>query len=122
MRVKDDTVTMSRSEYEAFVERLEDAEDRAAIAADEAREKALGKAKARENALPLELVKELSNGTHPARVWRKHRRLTLDTLAAKTRIAQSYLTEIETRKKPGSIDALIKIADALAVSLDDLAA
>jgi transcriptional regulator with XRE-family HTH domain len=36
-------------------------------------------------------------------------------------VAPSYLTEIETRRKPGSFDALANLARALGVSLDDLA-
>jgi DNA-binding XRE family transcriptional regulator len=122
MKAKGDTITMSRADYEALIERIEDAEDRATVAAAEAREKALGKAVVRRDALPVEFVGALSDGTHPVRVWRKHRGMTLDGLAGKTGIAQSYLTEIETRKKPGSLDAMIRIAAALAVPLDDLAA
>ncbi len=119
---KADTVTLTRHDYEALLDRIEDAEDRAVVAAAKAREKALGKDEARANALPLDLVEGLASGLHPVRVWRKHRGLTLDRLADETGIAQSYLTEIETRKKPGSIDALIKIAAALKISLDDIAA
>ena len=117
-----DTVTLSRADYEALLDRIEDAEDRAVVAAAEAREKALGREKARADALPLELAAALAQGTHPVRVWRKHRGLTLDALAARADIAQSYLTEIETHKKPGSLGAMIKIAAALEISLDDLAA
>ncbi|MGO8916831.1 MAG: helix-turn-helix domain-containing protein [Stellaceae bacterium] len=119
---KSNTITLSRAEYEALLDRIEDAEDRAIVAAAEAREKALGKEQARADALPLELATALAEGTHPVRVWRKHRDLTLSALAARADIAQSYLTEIETRKKPGSLDAMIKIAAALEISLDDLAA
>jgi len=43
-----ETVTLTRAEYEALIERLEEAEDLAAIAAAEAREAALGKERARE--------------------------------------------------------------------------
>jgi transcriptional regulator with XRE-family HTH domain len=48
--------------------------------------------------------------------------MTLQDLSAGTGISQSYLTEIETGKKPGSLDAMIKIAATLNVSLDDLVA
>jgi ribosome-binding ATPase YchF (GTP1/OBG family) len=112
-------VTLTRAEYEALIERLEDAEDLAAVAAAEAREAVLGKEKARADYLPIELVRRLSAGEHPVRVWRAHRGLGRDALAG---IAPSYLTEIETRRKPGSFAALAKIAAALRISLDDLAA
>jgi DNA-binding Xre family transcriptional regulator len=116
------TVTLKRRDYEALIDRVEDADDRITIAAAEAREKALGVKAARADALPLDLVKALADGSHPVRVWRKHRKMTLQDLSAATGIAQSYLTEIETGKKPGSLDAMIKISAALDVSLDDLVA
>ena len=116
------TVTLRRRDYEALIDRVEDADDRVILAAAEAREKALGVKAARADALPLDLVKALASGTHPVRIWRKHRKLTLQALSAATGVAQSYLTEIETRKKPGSLDAMIKIAAALKVPLDELAA
>jgi hypothetical protein len=122
MSEKSETVTLSRAEYEALIERLEDAEDLAAVAAAEAREAALGKEKARADYLAIELVRRLSAGEHPVRVWRAHRGLGRDALAAAAGIAPSYLTEIETRRKPGSFAALTKIAAALRISLDDLAA
>ena len=115
-------VTLTRAEYEALIERLEDAEDLAAVAAAEAHEAAFGKEKARADYLPIELVRRLSAGEHPVRVWRAHRRLSREALATAAGIAPSYLSEIETRRKPGSFSALAKLAAALHISLDDLAA
>jgi hypothetical protein len=122
MSEKSQTVTLSRAEYEALIERLEEAEDFTAVAAAEARETALGKEKARADHLPIELVRRLSAGEHPVRVWRAHRGLSREALAAAAGIAPSYLSEIETRRKPGSFAALAKLAAALHTSLDDLAA
>jgi DNA-binding Xre family transcriptional regulator len=116
-----DTVTLSRAEYEALLDRVEDAEDLAAIAAAEAREAALGRNRARADNLPLDLVRALFAGEHPIRVWRRHRRLTRERLAAAAGVAPSYLTEIETRRKPGSFEAMAKIAAALDVPLGDIA-
>ena len=42
MRDMSETVTLSRAEYAALIERLEDAEDLATVAAGEAREAAIG--------------------------------------------------------------------------------
>ena len=78
---KRDSVTLTCADYEALLDRIEDAEDRAAVAASEAREKALGKEAARKDALPGELVSALIAGTHPVRVWRKHRGLAVTQLA-----------------------------------------
>lgn len=122
MRDTSETVTLSRAEYEALLERIEEAEDLAAIAGAEAREAALGKEKARADYLPIELVRRLSTGEHPVRIWRAHRGLTREALAAAAGIAPSYLSEIETRRKPGSFGALAKLAAVLRISLDDLAA
>jgi transcriptional regulator with XRE-family HTH domain len=47
---------------------------------------------------------------------------SFNDLAATAGIAPSYLTEIETRRKPGSFAALAKLATALHASLEDLAA
>ena len=77
---------------------------------------------ASDNAAPAELVNRLLAGEHPVRVWRAHRGLTRDALAIAAAVSPSYLTEIETRRKPGSFDALAKIVKALAISLDDVAA
>ena len=68
MSEKSETVTLSRAEYEALIERLEEAEDLAAVAAAEAREAALGKEKARADYLPIELVRPTAQGR-----WRSPR-------------------------------------------------
>jgi ribosome-binding ATPase YchF (GTP1/OBG family) len=122
MSKKNDTVTLTRAEYEALIERIEDGEDSAFLDSVEAREHELGKEKARADYMPAELVRHLINGEHPVRVWRTHRGLGRDALAAAAGIAPSYLSEIETRRKPGSFSALAKLATALHISLDDLAA
>jgi ribosome-binding protein aMBF1 (putative translation factor) len=118
---KTDTVTLSRSEYEALLDRSEDAEDRTAIDRLEARIAKEGFGAATRDYLPMELAKRLFDGEHPIRVWRTHRGWTREALAVKAGVSPSYLTEIETRRKPGSFDALAKLAQALGVSLDDLA-
>ena len=117
-----DTITLSRAEYDALISSLEDAQDLAAVAAAEAREAALGKDVARADYLPIDLVKRLSVGEHPIRVWRAHRGLTREALAAAAGVAPSYLSEIETRRKPGSFNAIARLAAALRVPLDDIAA
>ena len=122
MSEKTDTVTLSRAEYEALIEQIEDAEDNAFLDIVEAREQAIGKERARVDYLSAELVRKLIDGEHPVRVWRSHRGLTREALAAAAGVAPSYLSEIETRRKPGSFAALAKLAAALCISLDDLAA
>jgi DNA-binding XRE family transcriptional regulator len=117
-----DTVTLTRAEYEALIEAIEDAEDLAAIAAAEARETALGKTAARADYLSGELVSRLVAGEHPIRIWREHRGMTREVLAAAAGVAPGCLAAIETRAVPGSFTTVAKLAVALDVSLDDIAA
>ncbi|MDE0166183.1 MAG: helix-turn-helix transcriptional regulator [Bryobacterales bacterium] len=70
--------------------------------------------------LPFELVKRIAGGEHPVRVWRDYRGTRAAELAAAAGIAASYLSDIENRKKPGSVRAMKRIADALNVTVDDL--
>ena len=115
-----DTVTMSRAEYEALIEAAEDAEDLAHLAAQEERERILGVEAARRDHLPGELVARMLEGEHPVRLWREQRGLTLSDLAARAGIAVSYLSEIESGRKPGSSRAFRKLAKALDLGVDDL--
>ena len=117
-----DTITLSRAEYESLLARLEDAEDDGLLRELATRENELGADEARSDYLPVELVERLIAGEHPIRVWRRHRGLTREALAVRAAVAPSYVTEIETGKKPGSFDALAKLAAALKISLDDIAA
>ncbi|MDK9722203.1 MAG: helix-turn-helix transcriptional regulator [Rhodospirillales bacterium] len=113
----DETVTLSRADYEALLEALEDAEDIATIlAVDDAVKRG------EDEYLPGELVLRLIEGEHPVRVWREHRGLTAKALAEKAGVSAAYLSEIESCKKPGSLDAMAKIARALSVQVDDLLA
>jgi DNA-binding XRE family transcriptional regulator len=116
-----DTVTLSRADYEALLDRLEDLEDMATLDRLEAR-LAADPEGALADYLPIELVKRLSAGEHPIRVWRAHRGMTREALATAAGVAPSYLSEIETRRNPGSFNAIAKLAAALRVPLDDIAA
>jgi DNA-binding XRE family transcriptional regulator len=116
-----DTVTLRRADYEALLDRLEDLEDMATLDRLEARLAADPEA-APADYLPIELVKRLSAGEHPIRVWRAHRGMTREALASAAGVAPSYLSEIETRRKPGSFNAIANLAAALRVPLDDIAA
>ncbi len=116
----EDTVTLSRADYERLLEFLEDAEDIAALEAAAAREEALGEEAAHADYLPTGLVSRLLAGEHPVRIWREHRSLSQEQLAGNARIARSYLAEIEGGKKPGSLDAYRKLANALGLTVDDL--
>ena len=73
-----------------------------------------------EELVPFELAERIAAGVHPVRVWREYRGMTASSLATQSSIAQSYLSDIETGKKPGSVKALKSIATVLGVAVDDL--
>jgi ribosome-binding protein aMBF1 (putative translation factor) len=89
----DDTVTLRRTDFEMMLEAVEDAEDIMALRHTEA---------------------------HPVRIWREHRGLSPQALADKAAMARSYLVEIESHKKPGSVAVYRRLANALGVAVDDL--
>jgi len=104
-----DYVLLPREEYERL---LDEEEDREAVAAyDRTRG---------QETVPSELAERLVGGENPVRVWREHRGMTLDQLAAAIGKHKGFLSEIESGKKTGSVDTLKAIAEALKVDLDDL--
>lgn len=123
-----DTVTLPRAEYEALlkqkevIERLRDELEDIADAAfmQQLERDRKGGADTGER-LPSELVDRLlDSGAHPLRVWREHRGLTMQELEKKSGVKQSYISEIETRKKAGSLATMKVLADALNLTVDDL--
>ena len=115
-----DTVTLSVADYEALISAAEDAEDIATLRVAEAREEAGGKAEARADNLSDELVERSLEGEHSIEIWRDHRGLTSQALAEAAAASRSYLAEIESRRKPGSIQTFERLAAALKVSIDEL--
>jgi len=99
-------------EYQRLVAAAEDAADIAALQALDA--------ESNEEDLPDEMVSRLLAGDNPIRVWREHRGMTGRRLAAAAGVQQSYISQIETGKRDGSIDVVRRIATALGIGLDDL--
>ena len=105
-------VVLPLSEYESLI-------DKADIAAADKIKADI--AAGSDELIPSEIVNRLLDGENPVKVWRSHRGMTARELAAKAGISAPYLSEIEGGKKEGSLSAMKAIADALSVSLDDLA-
>jgi DNA-binding XRE family transcriptional regulator len=79
------------------------------------------KAKTRdEESFLLEVMEKITlNGEHPLKVWREYRHLTQEQLAeAIGGISRAYISEIESRKKVGSLKVLKAIAKALDIDLN----
>jgi len=72
--------------------------------------------------VPVEVVRELLEGRHPLSVWRQYRGLTQQALADAAGIGTSYISQIESGAKTGSIKCLRKLAEVLRVDIDDLVA
>ena len=54
------------------------------------------------------------------KAWREHHGLTQEALSEKAGISKAYLCQIETRKRVGALKTLKALADALAVSVNEL--
>jgi len=74
-----------------------------------------------EELIPSEMTFALLDGENPIRIWRTHRKLTLQELSQKAGISKPYLSQLESGKRSGSTDVLRRIAEVLDVLLDDLA-
>ena len=70
--------------------------------------------------VPVEVVRKLIGEQHPLSVWRQYRGLTQKALADAAGIGKSYISQIESGAKPGSVKILARLADVLDVSVDDL--
>ena len=104
-----ETVTLPRAEYDALLERTSELEDRLAAV------EAAGDAR-----LPHEVALAVIAGGSPVRAFRDHRGLTLRELSRRSVVSVSYVSEIEQGRKPGSVAAMTRIADALGATIDSL--
>ena len=101
-------------DYERLVEEAEMLQDVRAY--DEAKE-AIAKG---QELVPSEVTYAIQDGANPVRVWRQHRGLTQQQLAAASGISIPYLSQIESGKRGGSAEVLAAIAKELRLSLDDV--
>jgi transcriptional regulator with XRE-family HTH domain len=116
----EDTVTISRDDWQRLQELLADAQDRAAIADRRGRERRIGKEAARRDYLTTDEAVRLLDGDSPVKVWREKRGLSQRALAAAVGIGNSYLAEIERNRKPGSGDVYRKLSAMLRVPPEEL--
>jgi ribosome-binding protein aMBF1 (putative translation factor) len=107
----DDIVILSRREYDRLRAAKEDAAD-AAVA-----KRAIAR---NEETLSEAELDELLAARTPLAFWRKKRGLTQTDLAKAAKIAQGFLSEIESGLKTGDVTVLQRIAMALEISLLEL--
>lgn len=104
------------AEYERLVAAAEEAADVRAY--DEAKRRL---ASGEDELVPSEVANRLLGGESPVRVWREHRRVSSKELAAKAGVSAPFISQIEHGQREGTLKVMRKIADALGVTLDDLA-
>jgi len=73
-----------------------------------------------EEYLPAQMVDRLLAGESALKIWRKHRRMTLERLSEAVGARKSLLSEIENGKRRGAPLLWRKLAEALSVSADDI--
>ena len=105
----EETITMTRREYEALIERNSELED--VLAAKEADDGVR---------VPHEVALDIMRGKSPIQAFRSHQGMTLRELSERTGLASGYISEIERGLKPGSASALASIASALGTTIDVL--
>ena len=71
-------------------------------------------------AIPHEMMRRLIEDESPIRVWREHRGLTQTLLAEQAGIDKTYLSQLESGRKSGSVAVLRRLARVLSVDIDDL--
>ncbi len=105
----EETITVTRREYDALMERNSRLED--LLAAQDA-----------DNGVrvPHDVALDIMRGKGPVLAFRNHRGLTLRELSERTGVAAGYISEIERGLKPGSTQALTRIASALGTTIDVL--
>ena len=104
-----ETVTLSRADYDALMNRNNDLEDRlAAVEADD------------DVRIPHIVAIAIIRGESPLAAFRAHLGVTLRDLAQKTGISASHLSEIERGRKAGSVATLARIARAFDTTIDSL--
>ena len=104
-------------EYRVLMERLD-------LLEDLRDSKAFGEKLARgeEEVIPVEVVERLVDGESPVKVWREHRGLTQEELGEQVGLSGSYLSQIESGKREGTVRVYAALARALGVDMDDLVA
>lgn len=104
-----DTITLSRAEYDALLERLEDLEDAAIL-----------EGRRDDPTIDFETTKRLIADENPVKVWREERGLNQRQLAAEADVSPSMLNEIEHSKRTPSLAMARRLAAVLRVDLDTL--
>jgi DNA-binding XRE family transcriptional regulator len=106
---REETVTLTRAEYDALLNHNSELEGRlAALVAEDG------------SRVPHEVAVAIIRGTSSILAFRNYLGVTLRDLSESAGIAVSYLSEIERGHKPGSLSALARVAAAFGTTIDAL--
>lgn len=112
----DRLVVLPEAEYEALIDRAEDAADRAAVEAFVG-----GRDGDPDTMVDSAVMRRLLDPKQAkVRVWREVRGLTGAALAQRAGLSAAYVSQIETGAREPGARALKALAQALNVDLDDL--
>ena len=75
---------------------------------------------ANDEGIPGAMVRRLAEGAVPLTVWREHRGLSADVLAARAGVLPETLASIEAGKEDVPLRTMSAIARALRIDIDDL--
>ena len=118
-----ETITLTRAEWDALQNRLEELSDQLAATRSEERLATLGADEARRLSYTSEEARRIVlDAVAPLTIWRERAGLSQRALAAAAKVSPSYLAEIEAGKKPGSVAALASLAAVLVVPIEHLVA
>jgi DNA-binding XRE family transcriptional regulator len=106
-------VVLPFKEYQALVERVEDASDALALA-----QFAKGLADGTEWTVPVEVADRLLRGDPPIRVWRELRGMTAARLAAAVGVTPAHIFKLESGRGEPSVGLLRRLAGVLDVDLE----
>ena len=108
-------ITIPKHHYEHLLETLADLRDLKAV------DDVIAKLEAGETEmLPAAFVDRMLEGESLLKLWRQHRGLTQAELAERSGVARVMISEIEAKKKIGSVATVKALATALGIDMDDL--
>jgi DNA-binding XRE family transcriptional regulator len=70
--------------------------------------------------IPSEVLYAIMDGTNPIRAFRELRGMTQEVMAKSADITVPYLSQLESGKRKGSLEVMVRVAKALDVDLEML--
>lgn len=104
--------------FEDYQKLIDVAEEKAD---EQAAEDAATRRDAGEEYLPVELADRIMDGENPLRVWRTYRGLTQGQLGQEVSRQAAFISKLESGEAEGGVGLWARLADALGVTIEDIA-